>query len=153
MYLRCPGVLFSHFCPFYSCSLQDLSGPIEADRLAAETHERVNGRHLPVPRTQVAAVLLQLHIRRREDPDERGIVLVLGCTDWQRDLLRQELLRLMPELRDTPPGSCNPRRARVQLLVHMCAVMSPVWIAWSLTVSCIRGSTMRLKLLALPTIR
>ncbi len=56
----------------------------------------------------MAAVLLQLHIRRREDPDERGVVLVLGCNDWQRDLLRQELLRLMPELRDSPPGSLSP---------------------------------------------
>ncbi len=57
---------------------------------------------------QVAAVLLQLHIRRREDPDEAGVLLILGCTDWQRDLLRQELLRMMPELLDAPAGTHLP---------------------------------------------
>jgi hypothetical protein len=42
--------------------------------------------------------MLQLHIRRLEDPAESGIVLVLGCTDWQRDMLRAELRRLIPQL-------------------------------------------------------
>jgi hypothetical protein len=47
---------------------------------------------------QVVAVMLQLHIRRLQDPTESGIVLVLGCMDWQRDMLRAELRRLIPEL-------------------------------------------------------
>lgn len=47
---------------------------------------------------QAVAVMLQLHIRRLQDPAESGIVLVLGCTDWQRNMLRAELRRLIPEL-------------------------------------------------------
>lgn len=54
---------------------------------------------------QVVAVMLQLHIRRLQDPTESGIVLVLGCTDWQRDMLRAELRRLIPELAYMVPVS------------------------------------------------
>jgi hypothetical protein len=56
---------------------------------------------------QVVAVMLQLHIRRLQDPTESGIVLVLGCTDWQRDMLRAELRRLIPELAYVVPVSNN----------------------------------------------
>ena len=42
--------------------------------------------------------MLQLHIRRLQDPAERGIVLLLGASDWQRVMLREELTRLVPEL-------------------------------------------------------
>ena len=56
---------------------------------------------------QVVAVMLQLHIRRLQDPTESGIVLVLGCTDWQRDMLRAELRRLIPELAHVVPVSNN----------------------------------------------
>jgi hypothetical protein len=51
---------------------------------------------------QIAAVLLQLHIRRREIAGERGLLLVLGCSDWQRKLLTQELQRLEPSLPSEP---------------------------------------------------
>jgi hypothetical protein len=54
---------------------------------------------------QAVAVMLQLHIRRLQDPAESGIVLVLGCTDWQRDMLRAELRRLIPQLAQVVPVS------------------------------------------------
>ena len=46
--------------------------------------------------------MLQLQIKRLQEPGESGIVLVLGCSDWQRDMLNDELRRLIPEL---APGS------------------------------------------------
>lgn len=53
---------------------------------------------------QIAAVLLQLHIRRRQEAGERGLLLVLGCADWQRSLLTRELQRLEPTLSPAKPG-------------------------------------------------
>ncbi len=58
---------------------------------------------------QVVAVMLQLHIRRLQDPTESGIVLVLGAADWQRDMLRAELRRLMPELAHHESGAAEGR--------------------------------------------
>lgn len=48
---------------------------------------------------RVAAVLLRLQLERRKDPSQRGVMLVLGCRDWQRTMLKEELLRLDPDLR------------------------------------------------------
>ena len=47
---------------------------------------------------KVLAVMLQLQTERRRDPKERGVVLVLGCTDWQRTMIKRELHRLDPAL-------------------------------------------------------
>lgn len=47
---------------------------------------------------QVVAVLLQLQLRRLQDPAEQGVVLILGANEWQRALLKSELLRICPEL-------------------------------------------------------
>jgi len=47
---------------------------------------------------RVAAVLLRLQLERRKDPSQRGVMLVLGCRDWQRSMLKEELLRLDPDL-------------------------------------------------------
>lgn len=60
---------------------------------------------------QIAAVLLQLHIRRRQEAGERGLLLVLGCADWQRSLLTQELQRL-----DTSLSSATPGVRRLQIV-------------------------------------
>ena len=49
--------------------------------------------------TRILAVLLYLQILRRRNAAERGAVLVVGCTDWQRRALRDELLMLDPQLR------------------------------------------------------
>ena len=49
--------------------------------------------------TRVLAVLLYLQILRRRNAAERGAVLVVGCTDWQRRALRDELLMLDPQLK------------------------------------------------------
>lgn len=57
-----------------------------------------NGRNCAIHLPQVVAVMLQLHIRRLQDPTESGIVLVLGCSDWQSEMLHDELTRLVPEL-------------------------------------------------------
>lgn len=80
-----------------------MSGSVHETRSAECVHVHV----------QVVAVMLQLHIRRLQDPSESGIVLVLGCTDWQRDMLRDELRRLIPELAQvvtcTPLKHCGSR--------------------------------------------
>ena len=49
---------------------------------------------------RLAAVLVRLQIERRKDADQRGVMLVLGCRDWQRSMLKEELLRLDPDLAD-----------------------------------------------------
>jgi hypothetical protein len=47
---------------------------------------------------KLCAVLLRLQIERRRDPRQRGVLLVLGCRDWQRSTLNDELARLDPDL-------------------------------------------------------
>ena len=42
----------------------------------------------------MVGVILQLQTERFKDPAEHGPVLVLGCSDWQRQVLKDELLRL-----------------------------------------------------------
>lgn len=55
----------------------------------------------------MVAVLLQLQLRRLQDPAEQGVVLILGANEWQRALLKSELLRICPELR-TPTQVRQP---------------------------------------------
>lgn len=40
---------------------------------------------------KVVAVILRLQLERLKSPEQQGAVLVLGCTDWQRKVLRGEL--------------------------------------------------------------
>ena len=47
---------------------------------------------------KVCAVLLRLQIERRRIPAQRGVLLVLGCREWQRTTLKDELARLDPKL-------------------------------------------------------
>ena len=47
---------------------------------------------------RLAAVLVRLQLERRKDAGQRGVMLVLGCRDWQRSMLKEELLRLDPGL-------------------------------------------------------
>lgn len=47
---------------------------------------------------KICAVLLRVQIERRRDPAQRGVLLVLGCRDWQRSTLKDELARLDPQL-------------------------------------------------------
>ena len=47
---------------------------------------------------KILAVMLQLQTERRRNPKERGVVLLLGCTDWQRSMIKRELRRLNPAL-------------------------------------------------------
>ena len=47
---------------------------------------------------KISAVLLRVQIERRRDPAQRGVLLVLGCRDWQRSTLKDELARLDPQL-------------------------------------------------------
>ena len=47
---------------------------------------------------KICAVLLRVQIERRRDPAQRGVLLVLGCRDWQRSTLKGELGRLDPQL-------------------------------------------------------
>lgn len=44
------------------------------------------------------AVLLRLQMERLRDPEQHGVVLVLGSTDWQRQMVTKELLRMDPAL-------------------------------------------------------
>ena len=53
---------------------------------------------------KVFAVLLRLQIERRKDPTQRGVLLVLGCRDWQRTTLKDELARLDPSLNPRWPA-------------------------------------------------
>jgi hypothetical protein len=39
-----------------------------------------------------------------QDPAEHGVVLVLGCTEWQRKLLKKEIARTYPEVPCVPPA-------------------------------------------------
>lgn len=48
---------------------------------------------------QVVAVLLRLQDVRLRKPGQRGVVLVLGASSWQRDTLRRELQRIDPAIR------------------------------------------------------
>lgn len=48
---------------------------------------------------RLAAVLIRLQLERRKDAAQRGVMLVLGCRDWQRSMLKEELLRLDPGLK------------------------------------------------------
>ncbi len=48
---------------------------------------------------KVLAVMLQLQAERRMNPKERGVLLLLGCTDWQRSMIKQELRRLNPAIK------------------------------------------------------
>lgn len=45
---------------------------------------------------QIVAVLLRLQDVRRTDPEQKGIVLVIGASPWQRTALRQEMDRIHP---------------------------------------------------------
>ncbi|KAL4433054.1 hypothetical protein ABPG77_006481 [Micractinium sp. CCAP 211/92] len=47
---------------------------------------------------QVVAVLLRLQDVRLRQPGQRGVVLVLGASSWQRDALRRELQRIDPAI-------------------------------------------------------
>ncbi|KAL3151984.1 hypothetical protein ABBQ32_001106 [Trebouxia sp. C0010 RCD-2024] len=49
---------------------------------------------------KAVAVILRLHMERRRDASQEGVVLVLGCTDWQRSMLYRELHRMS----DLPGG-------------------------------------------------
>lgn len=53
------------------------------------------GAALPL---QVVAVLLRLQDVRLRQPGQRGVVLVLGASSWQRDALRRELQRIDPAI-------------------------------------------------------
>ena len=72
---------------------------------------------------KVFAVLLRLQIERRKDPTQRGVLLVLGCRDWQRTTLKDELARLDPSLlpRWAPddPG-ISFKREENDTVVHAC---------------------------------
>ena len=48
---------------------------------------------------KVLAVMLHLQAERRRNPKERGVLLLLGCTDWQRSMIKQELRRLNPAIK------------------------------------------------------
>lgn len=48
--------------------------------------------------TSQVAVLLRLQMERMRSAEEHGVLLVLGSTDWQRQMLAQELMVLDPEL-------------------------------------------------------
>lgn len=44
------------------------------------------------------AVLLRIQMERLKDPEESGVALILGSTDWQRHMIYKELLRIDPQL-------------------------------------------------------
>ena len=46
---------------------------------------------------QLVAVLLRLQDIRLQDPEQRGTVIVVGATPWQRLALREELARIHPD--------------------------------------------------------
>lgn len=44
------------------------------------------------------AVLLRIQIQRLTNPDEHGVVLILSATEWQKQMIVSEMLRLDPGL-------------------------------------------------------
>ena len=44
------------------------------------------------------AVLLRLQMERLRDPEQSGVLLVLGSMDWQRQMVIKELVRMDPML-------------------------------------------------------
>lgn len=66
----------------------------------------------------VVAVIVRLQLERLRDPSEHGAILVVGCHDWQRRVLRAELERLAHSSQqpngdevnsiDIVEGSCDP---------------------------------------------
>jgi hypothetical protein len=59
---------------------------------------------------RVVTVLLRLQLERRRDPREKGIVLILGCTDEQRRMIIKEVGKQLAE----PSRSSNPGPATEQ---------------------------------------
>ena len=57
---------------------------------------------------RVVGVMLLLQLERFKDPTEHGPVLVLGCADWQRQVLKDELVRLQRALRQLQPDADEP---------------------------------------------
>lgn len=57
---------------------------------------------------QIVAVLLRLQDVRLQSPDQRGSVLIIGASAWQRTALRHELARIHPEKDRTRPSSLRP---------------------------------------------
>lgn len=51
--------------------------------------------------------MLLLQIQRFKDPAQHGPVLVLGCADWQRQVLKDELVRLQQALRELNPDAAD----------------------------------------------
>ena len=51
---------------------------------------------------KVVAVIIRLQMERLRDPGQRGSVLVLGCTDWQRRALKAELAAFNGLLQQSP---------------------------------------------------
>ena len=47
---------------------------------------------------KVVAVVVRLQLERLRDPQQRGCVLLLGCSEWQRNSLKGELARLQASL-------------------------------------------------------
>lgn len=66
----------------------------------------------------MVAVIVRLQLERLRDPSEHGAILVVGCHDWQRRVLRAELERLAHSSQqpngdevnsiDIVEGSCDP---------------------------------------------
>ena len=76
---------------------------------------------------KVFAVLLRLQIERRKDPTQRGVLLVLGCRDWQRTTLKDELACLDPSLTPRWPADVynipSPLRSLVKTMDLYCMLV------------------------------
>ena len=47
-------------------------------------------------------------MERLRSPEESGVVLILGTTDWQRLMIYKEMLRIDPQLEPIPAGDAAP---------------------------------------------
>lgn len=57
---------------------------------------------------QQVAVLLRLQMERLKDSAESGVVLILGSTDWQRQMIYKELIRIDPHLSEEASEEAGP---------------------------------------------
>ena len=74
------------------------------------------------------AVLLRLQMERLRDPEQSGVLLVLGSMDWQRQMVIKELVRMEPTLQpaaqeDTGPSTSSTievrQRSRISSLFRL----------------------------------
>jgi hypothetical protein len=98
----------------YSVALSAAAALLPFQRAMVEEQLEEDGLTVMAPGLglhQVVAVFLRLQHVRCRDPAQQGVLLVLGCSPWQRDAIRRELRRVDPSTFGPAPtlkaGTCT----------------------------------------------